>query len=79
MSSLLYTVLTIAALLLLVVGLITSIRLVKQQKGEQDHGVSPTVKANPRTLNPVFLSYIFVFTIVVMIIWFFRLYYKYPF
>ena len=73
------TILTILGLLVLFVGLIVSLRIVQQQKEEKDKGVSSTVKANPRILNPILLSYVLVVAIVFMVIWFFKMYYKYPF
>lgn len=60
-------------------GLIWSFRLRARQKQARDEGVSSKVKANPILLNPVILSYVFTFALIVAVIWFFKFYYKVPF
>jgi len=74
-----YTILNTLVILILLAGLIWSIRIRARQKEERDTGVSSTVKANPRLLNPVFLSYGLVVAITFLLIWFFKLYFKFPF
>lgn len=79
MSMVLMTVLKTLVVLVLLWGLIYSLRLVSDQKKEKDMGVSSRVKANPIAMNPVLWSYIFTTAIVVAMVWVFKLYYKFPF
>lgn len=74
-----YTVLNTLVILFLLVGLVWSIRLGVRQKEKRDTGVSSAVKANPRLLNPIFLSYGLVVVITFLLIWFFKLFFKTPF
>lgn len=74
-----FTILQALVVLVLLTGLVWSLRLRARQKQEIDTGVSSRVKANPRLLNPVILSYVFFFALIFAVIWFLRLYYKVPF
>lgn len=74
-----FFVLRATVILVLLAGLIWSLRLGARQKQKRDVGVSSHVKANPHILNPVLLSYVFTVALVFAVIWFLKLFYKVPF
>lgn len=75
----LFIILKALVIIVLLAGLVWSLRLRARQKQEMDGGVSSKVRANPMMLNPVLLSYFFFFALFFVAIWFLRIYFKVPF